>query len=438
MKLYLRVTLIYLFIGIAAFATAISQQQAAESFAFEFDAIVFRSLEDSTKSRVDAYILIPYTSLNFVHSGNIYGAKYEYTIVVFDSAGNKIDSKYEEKVVTEYDYFVAQGGTAKFDYLKHSFNLPKGSYKIKAEITDKYSNVNYQRQRTVLALNFSEYKIALSGIMTLSSIEENNGKYSITPHLTDNIGNLSEGFFLFFEIYNKNSKKDSIDLVYQILNADGSVLVQGKKHRKAVPEVLKRDFINVEKISSLGIGAYNLRLLAMEPTDDDVVNDSLFLAVAQRSIRYLPSISGHVLADLNLALRQMRYVAYQSDIDYIEAGVTNEEKQRRFQAFWDKLDPSPTTERNEAFEEYFARIAFANRNFKSYTDGWLTDKGMVYIVYGSPSNSERYSSYGDGRIYEKWIYTRNQREFIFADNTGFGDFRLVRPYSVTERYKYEN
>lgn len=62
---------------------------------------------------------------------------------------------------------------------------------------------------------------------------------------------------------------------------------------------------------------------------------------------------------------------------------------------------------------------------------------MVYIVYGQPANVERGNAgYGDNRIIERWTY-RNNSEFIFLDNTGFGDFRLVRPMTVTDKFRYQ-
>lgn len=427
---------VILFIVAMTGNTTRAQVFQTESMAFEFDAVIFNSGIDTAQSRADCYMIIPYASLNFVRSGDVFGAKYEYILTLLDSSGNRLDMEKGERSLTEYDYFIAQGGTAKFDYLRHSFIMKKGNYKIRAEITDKYSNQKYERQRAVTALDFSQFKLSLSGILLVSSIEEINGRFSITPHLSDNVGSLSDGFFLFFEIYN-NPLIDSLDLLYQIIGSDGSIVFQSDRARKAIRKPIEREFIKVEKLTNFPSGSYTLRLAALNPAESGAIKESMFLAAALRSFKYYPSIGGHILADINLALRQMKYVAYQEDINFIEAGATSEEKQKRFLEFWEKLDPSPTTDRNEAFEDYFSRVTFATRNFKAYTEGWLTDKGMVYIVYGPPTSSERYTSYSDNRVYERWTYARNTREFIFVDNTGFGDFRLVRPYTVTERYKYE-
>jgi hypothetical protein len=68
----------------------------------------------------------------------------------------------------------------------------------------------------------------------------------------------------------------------------------------------------------------------------------------------------------------------------------------------------------------------------------MTDKGMVYIIFGPPVSYERRQDYyNPNRVYERWYYSNN-REFLFVDNNGFGDFRLVEPPAVTEKYEYRN
>jgi GWxTD domain-containing protein len=107
----------------------------------------------------------------------------------------------------------------------------------------------------------------------------------------------------------------------------------------------------------------------------------------------------------------------------------------RFEEFWRKKDPSPTTDRNEAYDEYYSRITFANQAYRTYTEGWLTDMGMVYIIYGQPLSITKSNRNLDGRIYEKWTY--NGRQFIFVDYNGLGDYRLYSPMSVPDKYTYE-
>jgi hypothetical protein len=49
---------------------------------------------------------------------------------------------------------------------------------------------------------------------------------------------------------------------------------------------------------------------------------------------------------------------------------------------------------------------------------------MVLIRFGSPQNVERHPFESDSKPYEIWYYYDQNREFIFVDETGFGDYRL--------------
>jgi len=62
---------------------------------------------------------------------------------------------------------------------------------------------------------------------------------------------------------------------------------------------------------------------------------------------------------------------------------------------------------------------------------------MVFVILGEPINVENSSPYGDQRVVERWTYGNNQ-QYIFLDNTGFGDFRLYSPITVHEKYQYQN
>ncbi|MFM2207243.1 MAG: hypothetical protein RL213_1218 [Bacteroidota bacterium] len=48
--------------------------------------------------------------------------------------------------------------------------------------------------------------------------------------------------------------------------------------------------------------------------------------------------------------------------------------------------------------KYYNRVGNANRWFSSFTEGWRTDRGMIYVIFGPPNTVYRYSDS------ETWIY----------------------------------
>jgi hypothetical protein len=55
----------------------------------------------------------------------------------------------------------------------------------------------------------------------------------------------------------------------------------------------------------------------------------------------------------------------------------------------------------KTIREYYNRVRLANRYFTSYKEGWKTDMGMIFIIYGRPSRIIRTNEM------EFWFYNPN-------------------------------
>jgi GWxTD domain-containing protein len=79
------------------------------------------------------------------------------------------------------------------------------------------------------------------------------------------------------------------------------------------------------------------------------------------------------------------------------------ERQQFIAQFWERRDPTPGTPANEAKEEHYRRIQWANERCQepgSSKPGWTTEKGRTYIRFGPPDEIERHPAKG----YEQWLY----------------------------------
>lgn len=66
------------------------------------------------------------------------------------------------------------------------------------------------------------------------------------------------------------------------------------------------------------------------------------------------------------------------------------------------------TERAKTFmRNYYQRIEQANRHFTGYKEGWKTDMGMIFTIFGPPSEISRNAST------EVWFYEGTKSKFIF-------------------------
>ncbi|MFQ5799347.1 MAG: GWxTD domain-containing protein, partial [Bacteroidota bacterium] len=133
-------------------------------------------------------------------------------------------------------------------------------------------------------------------------------------------------------------------------------------------------------------------------------------------------------SQIDLEFSQSRYIQSDVERDQYKALQGVEAKRKFVYEFWLRRDLDPTTLVNEAKREYFARLSYANENFRSsFREGWKTDRGRVYIVYGPPDEYDRHPSEVDTRPYELWYYYNIQGgvEFVFADRMGFRDYELL-------------
>lgn len=84
-----------------------------------------------------------------------------------------------------------------------------------------------------------------------------------------------------------------------------------------------------------------------------------------------------------------------------------EDKKDAFESFWLDLIPSKKIAAN-TIKEYYQRIEEANSIFTSYKEGWRTDQGMIYTIYGPPDEVLKKESE------EIWKYTVYQGDITFT------------------------
>jgi GWxTD domain-containing protein len=129
--------------------------------------------------------------------------------------------------------------------------------------------------------------------------------------------------------------------------------------------------------------------------------------------------------DADEAAEILTYITTSSMIErFLEAGA--EERKRIWEQFWREKDPTPRTPKNEFYDEHMRRFRYANEHFlTSLTEGWRTDRGKIYIMYGPPDEIEEYPQEVRRNPTEVWHYISKGRRFVFVDETGFGDYVLV-------------
>lgn len=110
--------------------------------------------------------------------------------------------------------------------------------------------------------------------------------------------------------------------------------------------------------------------------------------------------------------------------------------------FWLGIAANQATARR-LIRIYYERVADANRFFSAHKAGWLTDRGMIYLVFGPPDVVNRYTDR------EEWAYFSNRQHndvrfvFLKKENTFTQNhYELVRSaylesiwYNMVEQWR---
>ncbi len=175
--------------------------------------------------------------------------------------------------------------------------------------------------------------------------------------------------------------------------------------------------------------------------------DSLFDADSKQAIRLTKK--GLYLVQQDTASGQG--VAFRVEADYPKLGkleslagpliyvCTKQEFEKLKAAGNDKkkfdqiiLSVTGNTERARIFmRNYFRRVELANQYFSSYKEGWKTDRGMIYIIYGVP---DQVFLFADREVWEyKNDYVKERFQFV-RSSTIFDpqNYVLIREKGFTE------
>jgi GWxTD domain-containing protein len=383
---------------------------------------------DNNKTRLDVFIQVPYNTVQFIKTGQGFEAGYMLTVSVYDeNKKNLITEKVWSEKITAISFELTTS-PENFNLSNRSFELTPGVYTIVTDLVDKDSKNEYNSENKVTIKDFGLLP-SMSDIMLISKKTQVENNSKIIPNISRSVITDRDPLSTFYEIYSDTSGSLLVD--YEVYDDKEASVYKSTK----VVEVKKGSnqiFNNIDSLT-LNLGKYLLKITLKDSASK--VFDTSVKAFFSRWVGVPVS-----LIDMDKAVDQLIYIANPQDLDYIKSADTRLEKAKRFVAFWKKLDPNPADDYNPVFNEYFSRVAYANDNFSTYSlEGWRSDRGMVLIILGAPDNIDRHPFEYYAKPYEIWQYYNLNRQFIFIDNTGFGDYRLSPDtplYGDLYRFRY--
>jgi len=434
--------LLLIFLASLTFSSAFAQ----DKFMLFADYGLFRFSE--SKSTVEFYFSANQRDLKYNFNNGEYTGQLNIEINIFDKAKDKVVFNDIFGLISK----VSDTARAKLTNKligQQNFTLPISDYVIKLIGSDNNNKAKCDTVKFAFSLsNYDSLKTIISDIQLSTGLQkstENNSifyknGYEITPNPDALYGMNLNTIYYYFEVYSlkKDFKSDNIYVVLTITDLSNNIIRQIVKPEKSRADA----FFELGKIEidSLEKGSYLLKAKMLDSTSGFSIEREKKFFVYNKS----KNISGDQADEKAFLLSEYKTLA-QEKVDeeyekslYIRstpeteeyAKLKNLDEKRRFLFyFWAKRKINPNSPVNDFKVEYFKRINDANRYYKQgFMDGWKTDKGRIYVIYGKPSEIENHPNEADSKAYEIWSFNNIQGNAIcvFAeDEIGGGIFHLV-------------
>lgn len=364
---------------------------------------------------------------------------------------------YIEDIATSQTYFKREYNFSSpvIDSLKNNltgvlrFRLKFGDYKFAFAVKDLEMPDRVDTAKFALKIqNPGKQKFGLSDIEVATKIEKSDNDsstffkntFEVVPNVSTVFGENLPVVFYYIELYNLNKEDDPEFLILErVLTNDRNEEISRKRRYipRKNPSIVEANTVNISKLPT---GSYNLTLALYDSLSNDIAmstkkiyifNSTVVDTVASKysDNEFLSSEFAMMSEEeIEEAYAQAKYIASKVEEKQWESLKDLEARRNFLFNFWRNRDGDPSTTVNEFKREYYKRIEYANQAYASFQrKGWQTDRGRVHIVYGRPSEINRFPSQLDTKPYEIWNYDDIEGgvEFVFGDISGFGDYKLL-------------
>jgi len=399
---------------------------------FAVDAVAFRSVRGDFP-RVDIHTRVAFRGLQFVRRGEGFAGNYRISATVHRTGRNDrpdglVLTRSWTRDVRADSYATAQADSLA-DYSSLSLDLPPGRYVLRVRLDDGASNRSATREQVITVPSFSG-AVSMSDLLLVDRFDASSQRRS--PLVLNMVSTDDATVGVFYEVYARHSERVRVRYTLNQVGVERRSWIRGlfgsreretsTALRETVDLLALRTGSNAAgrsfAVRDLDVGEYRIEV-QVERMDGSIIASR----TAPLTVRWSGPFDE--IQDLDTAIAALRYIAKDREIQAMRNAPSLTDRLRLFQEFWDKRDPSPGSPRNESMEEYYMRVAHANRNYGQR--GWESDRGEVIIRFGEPDMVENHAAGAGSRPYQVWYYNRMGRRFIFVEDGSSGDYRLMVP-----------
>jgi len=349
------------------------------------------------------------------------------------------------------------------------FSLDTGKYDIELSIMDKNISGKKFSLKESTHISFPAAAVSISDVQFLTSFAKaekpgvltKNG-FDLVPFVSDFFSEKINELSFYAEVYNTKAvlgENERFLVNYQI---------QSHENGKALPKyiIVKRETTSVAtvilskfNITDLPSGNYDLGIQIVSKENKIVAQKKIFFQRRNPEAKVDVADLANIVVENTFAakihskdslkdhIRSLRPVSVQSEKAFADnqLKLADEKLMQQFlYNFWAARNPIVP---EDAWKEYLENVKVVNKKYGTQIRrGYETDRGRVYLQYGTPDKMEAVPSEPNAYPYEIWTYYKlgdksklnppqTNKQFIFYDmSLVTNDYQLLHSNAVSETY----
>ncbi len=385
---------------------------------------------------------IVYGSLVYARKDSAFKASATIDVYIRKESQNDADSthsfspigkSFTKEIETRNEQIINSQQVFRFEEI---FEVEPGNYIVELGVTDQVSKKRIVRTLTTELPDPNDDTSHLTEIRILGK-DNSISEHQFHPATTYDIPSSTDSLKFVFQVTN-SSPDQPLDIESRLLKFKSDTSIARPMHfNNYSPSSIQRrgiDYDSYEVIQSSTrrleqTGSVVIELIfsdlsrgnyRVEVTAETADENTLYKArdFSMKSPNY-PSIK----TPLELA-RPLYYLMNEKEYKKLLSIENPAKLKKAIDRFWLSHIKNSKVAKN-VISQYYHRVEEANKQFSNYKEGWKTDPGMIYILFGPPWYNDHFS---DQMV---WSYSYNQ-------NNPEKNFLFVQPKLKSKFYPFYN
>lgn len=269
--------------------------------------------------------------------------------------------------------------------------------------------------------------------------------YKVLPNPTGTFSTTDTNCYFYAELYNLSTGDPGgkFRMHYSVLDSTGALVQDfgfSERPKPGATAVIAQP-LDIREIYGTRL---RFRVVASDLTSHQSDTAIVQIQRIQPRTNYLTAVETAAFVDpydsltLQEKINLTRYMLGSEQIGIMNR-LTDEGKLNFLQQYWREHDDDPATPIIENRIKMIERYRHANHLFSRVagrTDGWSSDRGRIYMVYGPYDEIRDIPTPRTGEPFMIWYYRgiKEGKFFVFQDLKGDNEYKLVHSNVSTERY----